>query len=338
MRVSIKIILSLMVLLAFYLPLSGCGCGFGCSNDNDDDPTLLTLGLSDSLPEDLKKVVIKVDAITFRRSGAEDVVVDTFTIPEQNATDVDTFQINLLDYQGIRQLRVISDLELANGTYSEVLIKILANDINDSYVIQKADDKQVAITVSGGQLKLPGIRLSSGSQAFTVEFSLAQSLQLQAESGPYRLATTGIRIENNRIDASLSGQVDSALFNTVSPCDEKTDPEQGNRVYLYAGLDLAKDNLVDVFTNNSTETPPAESIAPFAVAALVENGLTGNWEYAFGYLPAGEYTMAFSCNTQNDDAVQWNELVIPLPENQVYKITLAEGDRAQCNLTDKAGC
>ena len=229
---------------------------------------------------------------------------------------------------------VIENLELGAGVYNDVSIAIIANNINDSYV-QEADDTLREITVAGGTLALQGMELSSGTQKFTVEFSLAQALQYQSASGRYLLAPTGIRIENNLTDAALSGQVNSALFNTVSPCDKKTDPQKGNRVYLYKGTGLSTENLADVFTTGSTITAPDTAQAPFAVASLIEVSATGNWEYAFGYLPAGDYTMAFACDTGDDDAVEYDDLLISLPEDQVYEVTLSEAEKAVCNLTAK---
>ncbi len=136
----------------------------------------------------------------------------------------------------------------------------------------------------------------------------------------------------------MSGLVDSNLFDTVAPCNEKTDPLAGNRIYLYKGFDTATDSLADVFTTASTVAPPSKAIAPFAVGTLLENQLTGNWEYAFGYLPAGDYTLAFACDAEDDDAVEYNGLLIPLPEGQRYKITLTESKKSVCNLAEGASC
>lgn len=334
MKISLKFLLPTLLLVPFALSLGGCGCGFDCGNDNNDSNfASLTLGLSDSLPEDLKQVVIEVDTITFRRTGVADVVVDTFTI---DSVEVPSFQIDLLKYRGVGQLLVINNLELATGTYSSVTMKILVGGINQSYV-EEDNGTFKEITVANGVLTLPGIQLSSGTQKFTVEFSLAQALQQQT-SGAYLLANDGIRMENNLTDAILTGQVDSALFDTVSPCSEKTEPLKGNRVYLYSGIGLSKDNLADVFTTGSTTTVPADALAPFAVASMAENSLTGNWEYSFGFLPAGDYTLAFACDTATDDAVTYNGLVIPLPDSQFYEIKLSESDRATCNLGVGASC
>jgi hypothetical protein len=329
---TLKVLLPTLLLALSLLNLSGCSCGFDCNSDGNNtpsDPALLTLGLSDSLPEDLKQVFIQVDAITFKRSGAVDVVINDFTI---GGAVVGTFKVNLLDYPGITQLEVIKGLELATGTY-EVSIKLIADGIESSYV-KDANDVSKPITVSGDTLSVSGMKLASGNQAFTVEFSLAQALS-QPTSGTYRLATTGMRIENNLTAATLSGQINSDLFDTVSPCNEKTTPTSGNRVYIYAGIDAAK-NLTDVFTSASESTPPTNALAPYAVASLKQTDQI--WEYTFGYLPAGDYTLAFSCNTASDDSIQWNDLTVPLPVKQKYEIKLSEAKKSVCNLTTTANC
>ena len=336
---TVKVVSVLLLLSSIAVSIAGCGCGFDCNsgNDNNPGPTLLSLGFSDSLPEELKQVVIEVDSITFRRSNAEAVVVDSFTIEALDLVEADTFQIDLLQYRGRNQLTVIEDLELDAGTYSEILVTVLDGDINFSYV-QEADDTLKEITVPAGGLTLEGIELAGDEQLYTVEFGLAQSLQYQATDDNYLMATDGIRLEDNALAASLSGRVDSDLFDTVSPCDAKDDPELGNRIYLYEGSGLTDTQLADVFTSGSSAQIPDNALAPFAVASLVKNTLTGSWEYAFGFLPAGDYTMAFACDTADDDAVEFDDLVIPLPEDQVYEVTLEEAQQSVCDLADGANC
>jgi hypothetical protein len=342
MKISLKFLLPLLILAPIFVSLGGCGCGFSCSGggNNDNNPAKLTLGFSDSIPEDLTEVVIKVNSITFRRSGAEDVKIETFTlkIGTQEFIDVSDFQVNLLDYRGLEQLTVIENRELDTGLYSEVSIEILGDDMNSSYVIEEGGDTQTELNVPGGSLDLKDVRLISGSQTVTVEFGLAQALVFQSSTDPYLLTTTGIRTENNDEAASLSGQIDSTLFNTVSTCSEKSDPLKGNRIYLYKGWDLLSDGLADVFTTDSSPPAPDDAIAPFAVASIEFIKFTDTWQYSFGFIPAGDYTMAFACDTETDDSVKYNGLTIPLPENQVYEISLAEGDKAQCNLSESASC
>jgi Domain of unknown function (DUF4382) len=340
MKITLNMLVSGLLLLPLLLPLTGCGgsCGFDCnSNDDNNNPALLTLGLSDSLPEDLKKVVIQVDTITLRRSGVDPIVIDTFTIKQLGLVDAASFQVDLLNYRGVNQLLVIEGLELPTGTYDSVSISIQTGGINQSYV-QEDNDTLKAIRVASGVLTLPGITLSSGAQPFTVEFGLAQALQYQNASGTYLLSNSGVRIANNLTSATLAGTVNSALFNTVSPCSQKTNPLKGNRVYLYSGGNLLGENLADVFTSASTVAPPANAVAPFAVASMANNSLTGFWEYAFGFIPAGTYTIAFACDTQTDDSVEYNALTIPLPVTQKYEITLTAAQKGVCNLAEGGSC
>lgn len=340
MKISLNILPPILLLVPFLLSLGGCGCGFSCSGGgNDNNPASLTLGFSDALPEDLKEVFIKVESITFRRTGSEDIVVNNFTIPQLSLVDASDFQVDLLDYRGLNQLLVIENRELDTGSYSEVSIEVLGGNINDSYVMEEGSDTQIELNVPGGSLVLKDLRLFSGSQTVTVEFSLAQALVFQSSNDQYLLTTTGIRMENNDKAAKLSGQIDSVLFDTVSPCDEKAIPTEGNRIYLYEGPDLSIERLVDVFTTETTIDQPPDAVAPFAVASMEQSSLTGNWEYSFGYVPAGEYTMAFACNTEEDDSVEYDALTIPLPEDQVYNnISLAEGETVQCNLSESPSC
>lgn len=319
------------LLLAFpALLLGGCSCGFDCTNEGDNS-AYLTLSLSDSLPEDLSEVVIEIDTITLKRSSG-DVVIDTFTI---DSVEVDTFQVDLLAYRGVSRLVVLEDYELETGTYSGIELGIIDGDINSSYVLESSSGSAYQLDAVS-DFSLSGFTLDSGQQEYVIEFGLAQALS-QPGSDSYQISTTGVRVQNVDTAAELSGQVDSSLFDTTSPCDEKTDPESGNRVYLYAAQDLDEQVLADVFTAAS-DSDPGDATAPFAVATLLENALTGSWEYAFGFLPAGDYTLAFACDTSGDDAINYDALTIPLPAGQVYTFTLEDAEIYTCDIDADRNC
>ncbi len=318
--------------------LGGCGCGFDCNNGNNNrGPAVIDLGLSADAPEDLKQVVIEVDRITLVRSGGEDVVVDRFTIDELDVVDADTFQVDLTQYLGLNQLLVTRDLEASAQSYSSVRLEILDDDINRSYV-QQADDTVKALNIQGTALSLPGVSLNSGQGTVTITVGLAQAIQPRQGNADYLLAADGIRVQDNDQSARLTGRVDSALFDTVAPCDEKEDPESGNRVYLYDTTGLEAGQAGDVFTSKSGNDIPQDTVAPFAVATLTEDALTGNWQYALGFLPAGDYTLAFSCNAVEDDPVNYDGIDVPLPEDQSSELTLRADESAVCDLDAAGGC
>lgn len=334
------------VLLAALLTtlLAGCNtCGFDCGDDDDengDGPALLDLGFSDALPEDLQQVVIEVTGITLSRSGNdEDVVITEFTIPGENLDNVSSFQIDLLEYRGARQLLVIEDLELEAGDYNGLLIDIDTTGVNTSSVLED-DGEQKPIAVTGSRLSLSGFRLNSGEQALTVEFGLAQALQFRDASDDYLLTDNGVRLIDNADSVTLSGTVDPDLFDASPACDDKADPFAGNRIYLYEGASLDSDNLADVFRDDSGTSPPADAVAPFAVSTVRRNENTGVWEYVFGFVPPGDYTLAFACDAGEDDPVDYDELQIPLPDAQIYPIEEVSGsdDIVICDISETRTC
>ncbi len=330
------LLLSVFIMLPLLI-LQGCGCGFDCNDDDDNDPGAVTLGFSDAPIDDVSEVVLTVDKITFRRANADDVVVDNFTIPALGLADAESFQIDLLSYLGVNQLLVIEGLALDAGQYSSLVVTLLDGDVNQSYVEETTGNRK-PLNATASELVLSGIKVSSGEQAFTIEFGLGQSLLYSGGSGSYTLTTEGVRVVDNDSSATLSGSIDSALFDQVAPCDSKVDPEASNRLYLYQGINLGVDKLADVFTSASSTTPVDGAVAPFAVMVPIENSLTGSWEYAFGYLPAGDYTLAFSCDAVDDDPIDYDGLSVPLPVDQHYEINLGEGDSVVCNLASGASC
>lgn len=332
-------LISLISLFALFisvlLTLPGCGCGFDCNNGSDNDPGTVTLSFSDAPIDDIEAVLLVVDTITFRRSNGDDVIIENFTIPELNLVDAETFDIDLLDYPGISQLDVITDLEMENDSYSSIVLDIIDGDINQSFV--RDNDEVKELNTSSSQVVLPGISVSSGAQGYTVEFSLAQSLQYLPISDSYELTNIGVRVEDSN-SGSISGRVESELFDLDSPCDSKTDPLAGNRLYLYSGINLDRNNLADVFTSSSSEAIPDDAIAPFAVASVVSVAGSPTANYVFAFIPEGEYTLVFTCEAEDDDPVDYNGFGVPSPVEQLYEISQDDGEVTLCDLAVDASC
>jgi hypothetical protein len=327
-----------LLTLLYTISLGGCGCGFDCNNGNSGNgPAVIDLGFSADTVDDVKQVVVEVDSVTLVRSAGDDVTIETFTIDELGVVDADSFQVDLLDYPGLNQILVARNLEASAQSYSSVRLEILDDDLNRSYV-QQSDDTVRPLNLAGSALSLPGVTLTSGDGTVTITFGLARALRFRESNDDYLLAEDGIRVQDNATGASLTGRVDSGLFDAEPPCDEKADPESGNRIYLYPAIDLASGQLGDVFTTGSANDIPDNTVAPFAVATLLEDGLTGAWQYALGFLPAGGYTIAFSCNAVDDDPVNYDSIEIPLPGSQSSELDLQEGESEVCDLNTNSSC
>ncbi len=320
--------LPLLSLLPF---LHGCDtCGFNCSDDNDDnEPASLTLSFSDAPLEDLKKVVIEVERIEFRRSEGEDLVVETFDL--STSAGAENFQVDLLLFSGRDRFEVLTGLTVEADFYNEIFIAINTDDnANTSYVLDDQDTQRMLRVNEGTDgLTLEGRQIDADNENITVEFGLARALKFNSNDDTYTLDEEGIVLIDNTLASSLGGFVDEELFDTVDGCSTVDgDATVGNRVYLYEGTDLDQEALADVFTANASDS--AGRIAPFAASTLRDGSL--GWQFTFGFLPSGDYTIAFSCDAEEDDARTIDDITVPLPEDQIFEITVGTQENIICRF------
>ncbi|MDX1734712.1 MAG: DUF4382 domain-containing protein [Halioglobus sp.] len=325
------------LLYASLAALGGCTCGFDCSSDDEESGSraVLDLRLSDASPEDLKEVVIDIESITLQRGGGDDVEIERFSVPRLGISNEDNVPVDLLQFRGENSVLLVDDLEIDADDYNDIVIAIRVDDPNNSYVLED-DDTLRELTVSGGRLVLPGVRLTEGDENLTIEFDLALSLRYEAASERYRLTSDGVRVVDNTRGATLAGSIDTELFDR-GVCDDKIDPEQGNRVYLYEGHGLDAGGLADVHRSDSARNIPADAVAPIAVASVF-SGNSDTWRYEFGALAPGNYTVAFSCDTEDDDARDYDGITVPLPAEQLYEVRLDSNSAVFCDIEDDSNC
>jgi len=321
------------------LLLGACRCGFDCDRDDNGGSggaSTFSLGISASSIEGIRAALLQIDRVTLRHAGADDVVIDSFTVDDLDLVASDTLRIDLLAYRGVQQLVVIKDLVIDSGSYSEIVLDVSSGDINQSYV-EEAGGAVRELNVAASQLSLPGFSIGAGKEQITTVFTLGMALQ-RSSSESYLLSGSGARSVDNDIDSRVFGSVDTTLFDAGDICIEKTDPLAGNLVYLFRGHNLTVSELGDVFTSGSTTPVDDDAIAPYSVTSLVRNETTGAYEYAFGYLPGDDYTLAFSCNALEDDPVDLDGIALPLPSSQIYEIALSADEVFECDLEEPLVC
>ena len=317
-----------------------------CSSDSDNDsntPTSdVSIRFSDAAIGDLSEVVITVDKLIFNREGT-DIEVDTFTSEELNIENSDTFQLDLLDVQGLNNKLVLDSVILPVGEYQNLRIQVLDNDIDNTYVWEKDGLAAKELKVPSDELKLGPFTVSSDStQTFVVEFALNQAMTYNPGPDRYILKPRGIRVVRLEEAAHISGVVDLTSLHDLEGCSEKPDPAIGNVAYLYAGHELDVNLLGDVFVREDEsaefqefdENVAADIIAPITSAPI--DGMTG--EYLFSYLQPGNYSLAISCQAQVDDPVIYDEIVIPSPAAQLIEVNLEEETHLECNFPDPNTC
>ncbi|MBW2295752.1 MAG: DUF4382 domain-containing protein [Deltaproteobacteria bacterium] len=300
--------------LAFVVACSGGG--------SSDDTNEVSFALSDAPIEGLDSVTITIESMTVNREGEEDIVIDTFD--DEDGNPLDRVTVDLLDYQGSDSKIILFDFELEIGDYQNIRLEILDENTDDSYVLEIGDAERKLLKVPSDQLKLGGFEVESGgAQFFVIEFNLPRSMTYNPGPDRYILKPRGVRVVDVEAAAEVRGV---ALGDLLDDCDD-ADEGHANRVYLYKGHGLDATLLGDAFDPDIDDTVPAGTIEPYASEDLDEFNA-----YEIGFVNAGNYTLAFSCNAAPDDADFFDDIPIPAPENQLTEITLEAGDEQVCDF------
>lgn len=257
---------SLALSAVLLLGASGCELRIG-------DNGTLDLRLTDAPLDDADEVVIAIEAIEIRDADGER---ETFSFSPPR-------QIDLVALSNGRTTSLLSDAFMPSGDYASIRLRLRSSaDTLDSYVRIAGRPAQPLYVPDAGSA---GLQIA---QAFTVEdgerlrltldFDLRRSLREPDSARPnaYRLLPA-LRLVEDRRSGSVRGRVAPARL--PSGCTPV--------VYVYAGR----------VTPDDIGSGGAE---PLSSAPVQADGF-GNAVYTAAFLPAGEYTLAFTCDARDDD-------------------------------------
>lgn len=276
---SVKKVSSTIFLAGVFSVLSGC-------------EGQLSVSITDAPIDDAARVVISVVAVTVKPDGSS----------EERFTFDPALAINLLDYQGRDSLQLINE-PLEEGSYDYIELEIDAEEGELDSFIEFSDGSQRSLKIDDGASSFVRLthnfELKNGeTTSFTIDLDLHHSISTPTEQAiedgedDYLLNPEARIIENDQA-ASISGTV---LFEraTAASCIDGGVADSGKSVYLFNGEDA--------------ETGDFGSITSPESAALVTfDTTTGSYGYEFGFLEAGSYTLAFTCQTKNDIDGESNE-------------------------------
>jgi len=287
----------------------------------------VSFGVSDTPVMGLASVVITIDRIVLNRDGQPDVVIDEFTSEELGVMDADTITIDLLDYRGEDNLLIVGPVDLDVADYQNLRLEIIDNDINRTFV-EELDGDIRPLKVPSGELKLGRFEVeNSGDQTFILEFGLRKAMTYNPGPDRYILKPRGVRIVEVERGTTIEGMVNMDFFDGEPPCDEKADPLVGNVMYLYQGNGLDPADFADNFDPDLDPDAAADFLEPYAAETVDENG-----NYLFSYLPADDYTLAFSCDAVDDDPDFDDGIMIPSPEDVFIEVSTSPGEDWACDF------
>lgn len=237
----------------------------GCDNG------ALTLSVADAPVDGAERIVVQFDRVTLERDDGE---TETFEFAPPKSID-------LLAFAQGDAAPLLSGERVDAGRYRAVILGIRASgDARESFVDTGSEERPLRL--DPGDANLLRIATSfeierGGDVTRVVDVDLRKSVRAPATAGgPFRLVPA-LRLHDVEDVGALAGEV--APGRVPSGC--------APAVYVYAGRGVTPDD-------EGSATPPYAS-------GIVRASGTG-FSYSVEWLPAGEYTAAFTCDADADEA------------------------------------
>lgn len=285
------------------LALAGCGGGSGgvtADGATSDGTTgTLTLAITDAPVDEATSVNVVFTAVTLKPAEGEPFTLacdEPAADPDFDCGGTGSRTIDLLTLTGSASETLLEDVSVPAGDYEWVRLAVDAADpepgsTGASKIVFPGPDERDLVIPSGSQT---GLKLVSG---FTVPVGRSVALILDVDlrrairehGGPndtrYRLRPA-LRLVDNADVGHLEGTIGNAFVQNECPTG---DTSEGLAVYVYEGAAASLGDLGD-----ATDPPLTTTVAE------LDTG-TGDYVYRVGFLEAGSYTVAVTCEASADD-------------------------------------
>lgn len=320
------------------LLLAGCG---GSSGGGDGDGTgTLSFGITDAPVDNVTRVKVTFDRIDLQPVDGDriEIVLDEPKVIE-----------NLLELQGTNAAELLGDTTVDAGEYEWVRL----------FIIGGADDSLVDENGGGTfDLFIPGqqnspdqaqgnrrfLQLSGpltvpagGSADFTIDVELRKALVKPANDQGYYFLRPALRLVDNTEVGTIVGEVAPELT-MAGNCG---DANMGNAVYLYEGADAEPGDVNLTATNGEGGDDPqpdhdsddsdgnTTEVNPVTAAEVSQQDEDSMLEYTIGFVAAGDYTVAFTCEAENDTSENDEAIVFEQPQT----VSVEAEQESQVNFT-----
>lgn len=326
-------------------------CGGGSSSDNimpvppppapTPDP-VVSFAVADAPADSVTSVNVTIASILLKSASDDDNDNSGLSIPLTDSNgEAAITTINLMDYQDGESKLIIENASIPVGEYKSLVLNTegCAQNSNGSTEFCWVDDVEgrKPLKTPSNKLRLGAVSITADSeQAFVIEFNLRSSLASTGNGNSYNLKPHGVNIVASGDVGKLMGMVDVNLLTAGDGCEAVFEPESdhGKIVYLYEG-DVASSVMADEFDPEIAQnTIPEGMVKPYRSDALVQDSETAEYKYGFAHLPAGMYTVAFSCSAVGDDSEEFDSVVIPNPELQRHVVTIVANEDLVQDFTE----
>ncbi len=222
--------------------------------------------------QDFDEVVVQFSQATFINEDGDAEVIELD----------DPVRVDLLSFTGDQAESLFEDRTLPSGNYRSIELQIDSDEDSETSYVRYADGRTAVLFVPQDQesklkLRLDGdIEIEDGeTTVLAVAFELRKSLR-RIDNATYELHPA-VRLVLNREVGVVSGSVAGGLISGNSCA-----------VYAYAGANIIPDDIDDV---------GAEPVSTAAVTTASD----GLFRYEVGPLEGGSYTLALTCEADQED-------------------------------------
>ena len=277
--------LNLMTVLSLAALLSACGTdssssGDGGSSGSGGEGSSLSLRLTDAAFDDAARVDITFVEVKLRKTSGGWV-----SIPVNPAQ-----KIELASLQGTKTADLLRDVKVDAGDYDELRLIVDTASMANSIELTTGGVNNLMIPSGGSSgLKNKGDYTVSDTRptALVVDVDLRQSI---ITAGPNFIMRPVLRLVKGDNFGHIRGLVNSTLLTAGTCSDAQAD--SFNAVYVYNGHNAVTDDINQVSSTNND---------PVTTSKIMWDASISEYIYEAAFLPAGDYTIAFTCNSDQDD-------------------------------------
>lgn len=201
--------------------------------------------------------------------------------------------VNLFTFQGGLSAPLVQDLGVNPGNYVALNVTLATDPLSAQSNVTQPDGSHVLYIPQGSPNKITvpvDFSIAGNSVTnVTIDFDARKSV-IQDPNDPTKyILVPSMRAVVNETSGSITGSVDQSLISATSNC------LQGMAVYAYQGVVNPGDVNINL-PNSPTE--------PYATGLVGLNSTSGKYNFTIGFLPPGTYTVAFTCQANEDIATQ----------------------------------
>ena len=306
-----------------------------CENSSSGDANsgTLSIDITDAAVDSVDKVYVEFHGITVKPKEGEQQrfaligdsqscknLLDGIAAQTTEEGEQTIRCIELKALQGTKSTDLIDDIKLSAGHYNWMRLDVAAEkSVMDSIVVLKNGAQESLYIPSGSKsgLKIHSgfTILAGGDHDFVIDFDLRKSVNNPKGFADYRLKPS-LRLIDLSASGNIVGTVATDLLSADS-CTADINTGDGFAVYVYQGADaiIGEEGSVD---------------APYTSASLRLND-DGQWQYTVGFLAAGEYTLAFTCQAADDSSESASD-DISFVESIDNPVTVLAGQNSTLNF------